>query len=116
MLDDGKAQTSAASAAVATGVHAVETLGEVGNMFGLKPRTIIADRHIDTRATAPGTDVHLATRRSVFYRVDHQIRKGAVQLLAIAHDLQPRRAIQAQALLLFLRQYLALSPNGLQHW
>jgi hypothetical protein len=104
MFDNRQSQTCATSGGIAAGIHAIEALGQTGEMLLFYARAVVADGHINVLVVAPGTQAYLATWLSVFDGVDQQVGKGAVQFFFIALQLQVWRAFKVDILGFFAAQ------------
>src|SRR5216684_5771234 len=73
MLDDGESQARAARFPRAAAVHAVEALGEPGNVLGFDADAGVLNRELGTVLRAAPDKADLASRRRVAHRVAREV-------------------------------------------
>ena len=75
MLDDGQSQAGAAHVTRTSGVHAVESFEETGQVLGIDARSGVGDLHPQLAASFPRPDGERGAGLAVLERVVREIRQ-----------------------------------------
>src|SRR5260370_39908346 len=98
MFDDGEPQAGAARVARAAAIHAVEALGEPGNVLGFDADPRVFHRELGALLRAAPDQVDLAPGRRIAHRVAREIAEGAGDLGFGPEQVEARLGVERDAL------------------
>src|SRR5690349_3177226 len=94
MFDDGQAQARAPGLARAAAVHAVEALGEAGNVLGFDADARVFHREFGALLGASPYQAHLAPRRRITDGVARKVAERAGELGLGSQEVESRLGVE----------------------